>query len=124
MATGRSEIIRNGDIVSLQLNDPSPDPSSKKVQQFAVIISADVLNDHLHTVLVCPLVEAPQMKESRIGATLIPKEVVGMERDVVVFSLQIKTIGKNQIVKRISSVPPNYLGQIKESLLAVLDIHL
>ena len=100
------------------------DPRRPKGQQFAVIISADVLNDHLQTVLVCPLVEAPQMKESRMGATLIPKEVIGMERDVVVFSLQIKTIGKNQIVKRISSVPPNYLGQIKESLLAVLDIHI
>ncbi len=118
MATGRSEIIRNGDIVSVQIKESSLDPA------FAVIISADVLNDHLPTVLVCPLVEAPQMKESRIGATLIPKEVIGMERDVVVFTLQIKTIGKNQIVKRISSVPPNYLGQIKESLLAVLDIHI
>ena len=124
MATGRSEVIRNGDIVSVQLKDPSPDPRRPKGQQFAVIISADVLNDHLQTVLVCPLVEAPQMKKSRVGATLIPKEVIGMERDIVVFSLQIKTIAKNQIVKRISSVPPNYLGQIKESLLAVLDIHI
>ena len=120
MATGQNEIIRNGDIVSVQLNYSD---SANGEDGFAIVISADVLNDHLQTVIVCPLIDAGQVKQSRIGATIIPKEVIGLEQDNIVFSLQIKTIAKSQIVKRISSIPNIYMSQIKESLQAVLDIH-
>ena len=110
-----------GDIVLVQL---SQDEQAKLngSSRYAVVISADIINENLQTVIVCPLIEAKQVVKSRIGATFVPKSVIGMDINSLVFSLQIKTISKERIVKRVSSLPTDYMVQIKESLQAVLDI--
>ncbi len=112
---------KSGDVVRVKLHKDS-DSGTNGAHRYAVIISADIVNDNLQTVIVCPLIEAQRVTESRIGATFVPGDVIGMENDSLVFTLQIKTISKDRIVKRVSSLPATYLSEIKESLQAVLDI--
>ena len=109
-----------GDIVSVKLKDNEVE--EKKSIGYAVIISAEVINKNLQTVIVCPLIEVKSASESRIGATFVPKSETGLDLNCVVLSLQIKTISKKRIQKRISVLPINYIRQIKESLQTVLDI--
>jgi len=109
-----------GDIVSVKLKDNGEHP--QKAIGYAVIISAEVINKNLQTLIVCPLIEAKKVFESRIGATFVPKGETDLDLNCVILSLQIKTISKKRIQKRISVLPANYIHQIKESLQTVLDI--
>ena len=109
-----------GDIVSIKLTDSEKHP--QEPLGYAVIISADVINKNLQTVIVCPLIEAKKVSESRIGATFIPKGETELDLNSIVLSLQIKTISKKKIQKRISVLPSNYIYQVKESIQTVLDI--
>ena len=115
--------FRTGDVILVGLEGGDSASKRTKLPRLALVISSDVVNQNLQTVIVCPVAEARKVAESRMGATLIPKGVIGLDHDVVVFSLQIRTIPKSQIVKRISSLPPPYLSQIRESLQAVLAIN-
>ncbi len=110
--------FKHGDIVSVNLDGVK----QKSPARYAVVISTDVINENLQTVIVCPLIEAKQVAKSRIGATLIPKEVIGMEENCLAFSLQLKSVAKERIQKRISSLPEDYMQQIKESIQAVLEL--
>lgn len=112
--------FNSGDVVALEHKDNGA--NSSKPIRYAVIISGDIINKNLETVIVCPLIESETVSESRIGATFIPREVTGLEVNRVVFSPQIKTVSKNQIQRTVSALPPVYIHQIKESLKVVLDI--
>jgi len=109
-----------GDIVSVKLKDTGQHP--QELTGYAVIISAEVINKNLQTVIVCPLIEAKKVSQSRIGATFIPKGETELDLNCVVLSLQIKTISKNKIQRRISVLPANYFHEVKESIQTVLDI--
>jgi mRNA-degrading endonuclease toxin of MazEF toxin-antitoxin module len=110
--------FKHGDIVLVDFENSKQNSHTGH----AVVISTDVVNENLQTVIVCPLIEAKQVTKSRIGATLIPKEVIGMEENCLAFSLQLKTVAKDRIIKRISSLPADYMQQIKESIHAVLEL--
>ena len=110
--------FKHGDIVLVNLDGLKQKPLARH----AVVISTDIINENLQTVIVCPLIEAKQVAKSRVGATLIPKEVIGMDENCLAFSLQIKTVAKERILKRISSLPLDYMQQIKESIQAVLEL--
>ena len=113
--------FKHGDIVLVKLNKTQRSEGDIS-DGHAVVISADTINENLQTVIVCPLIPAQSVLESRIGATLIPMEEISMDSNCLVISLQIKTISKDCIIKRVSSLPANYLTQIKDSLQAVLSM--
>jgi mRNA-degrading endonuclease toxin of MazEF toxin-antitoxin module len=106
-----------GDIVSVRLDETGGGEA-----RYALVISADILNDNLSTVIVCPLIEAKGVAQSRAGATFIPVNEIGLDFDSLVLSLQIKTINKERIIRRISSLPAHYEDEIRESLQAVLSL--
>lgn len=106
-----------GDIVAVRV-----DETGVGDVRYALIISSDILNDHLPTAIVCPLIDAKDVSESRAGATFIPENEIGLEFNTLVLSLQIKTINQGRIVRRVSSLPAHYEAEIKESLQAVLNL--
>ena len=116
-----SAICKYGDIIAVNIAGESKGQQQHFVRH-AVVVSADIINENLPTVIVCPLIEAEQVKRSRIGATYIPKEETGLDFDCVVFSLQVKTIYKDQIVQRVGTLSFQYQLQLKESLQAVLEL--
>jgi mRNA-degrading endonuclease toxin of MazEF toxin-antitoxin module len=116
-----SVVCKYGDIIAVNLSGGLFADHSRFVR-YAVVVSADIINENLPTVIVCPLVEADEVRESRIGATYIPKQDTGLELDCLVLSLQVKTVSREHIVKRIGTLPANYQAQLKESLQAVLEL--
>ncbi|MFQ5637877.1 MAG: type II toxin-antitoxin system PemK/MazF family toxin [bacterium] len=112
--------FKYGDIIQVELNNVSGSENGAS-KCYAVIISTDAINDNLNTVIACPLIEAAGVTKSRMGATLIPGDAAALDGDYLAFSLQIKTIFKKRILRRINSLPQEYMQQIKESLQAVLN---
>ena len=110
---------KQGDIVTIRLGGPGNEPEAVRK---AVIVSADVINENLQTVIVCPLIAAKEIKTSRIGATFLPKEETGLDLNSLILSLQIRTVAKETIVQKIGSLPHEYHAQVKESLQAVLEL--
>ena len=96
--------FKYGDIVLVQLNKDVEVKQEATVRP-ALVISADTINDNLQTVIICPLIEAKNVSQSRIGATFVPKEIGGLHENSLILSFQIKTISKERVLKRLSSLP-------------------
>ena len=105
-----------GDLV---LIDTNPDAAKK---QIAIVVSANVVNEYLHSVIICPLIHMPHFQQSRIGATFLPKEISCLEQDAMINYIAMTSISKEQIIKRIGTLPAVLLPKIKESLSAIFDI--
>ncbi|MFQ5708949.1 MAG: type II toxin-antitoxin system PemK/MazF family toxin [bacterium] len=112
---------KHGDIVLVHLG-PRSSSAANGMTQPALIISSETVNANLQTIIVCPIIDAKNVAQSRMGATLIPKEMLGCETNRLVLSFHIMTVSKDRVLKRLGSLPPNYLHQIKESLQAVLSL--
>ncbi|PJF38626.1 MAG: hypothetical protein CUN54_10445, partial [Phototrophicales bacterium] len=107
-----------GDLIELQM--PGENGDVHKCCP-AVVVSGPAYNDNLETIIVCPCIHNPRIAESRIGVTHIPGEVLGLQKDYLVLSLQIKTVLQTRIVKRIGRLPASLLDEVRRSLCAVLD---
>ncbi len=113
--------IKHGDVIKIRANGTTKN-KAQPAYHLGVVVSADVINDNLNTVIVCPLIRAEEVNASRLGVTFVPGRVVGAEADHLVFSLQIKTVPKHRIAQRLSTLPPAYMKQVRDSLQAVLNL--
>lgn len=113
--------LHYGDVVLVNQQPPG-EPENHKALLPAVIISADILNATLESVMVCPLVEAKYISHSKIGATFVPKDVIGLEDDSLVLSLQILTVFQGQISKRLGSLPDMLMKAVQTSLKSALNL--
>lgn len=110
-----------GDVVLVNQHQPDDLENGDKMLP-AVIISANILNATLDSVMVCPLVEAKYISQSKIGATFVPKDVIGLEEDSLVLSLQILTVFQGQIFKRLGSLPDVLMKSVQTSLKSALNL--
>ena len=116
-----SAVCKYGDIIAVSVAGGTYDEQADFIR-YAVVVSADIINENLPTAIVCPLIKAGRVKQSRIGATYLPKEETNLDHDYLVLSLQVKTIYKDHIIRRVGTLPVQYLLQLKESLQAVLEL--
>lgn len=91
-------------------------------KQIATVVSANVVNEYLHSVIICPLIRTPHFQHSRIGATFVPKEISGLDEHTTINYFEITSILKDQIAKRIGALPNIFLPEIRDSLKAIFDI--
>jgi mRNA-degrading endonuclease toxin of MazEF toxin-antitoxin module len=91
-------------------------------KRIAVVVSANVVNEYLHAVIVCPLIQTPHFQQSRIGATFVPKEISGLEGHTTINYFEIASVPKERIARRIGALPNIFLPEIRESLKAIFDI--
>lgn len=112
---------KHGDIVLVDLEKEAGSQSSDLLAP-ALVVSSDTVNEHLPTVIVCPILEAKNVWESRVGATLLPKEVSEFNENALIVSLHLKSISKRRIGRRVGVLPPEYMKQVRESLQAVLNL--
>lgn len=111
---------KHGDIVLVHFENQA-DPDSLATHP-ALVVSSDTVNDNLQTVIVCPIIDAQNVSESRVGATFIPKEIADFGENQLALSFHIKTISRERISKRLAALPSEYMQQIRESLQAVLNL--
>lgn len=97
-------------------------PESVSEKQIATVVSANVVNEYLHSVIICPLIRTPHFQQSRIGATFVPREISGLEEHTTINYFEIASVPKEHIVKRLGALPNVFLPEIRESLKAIFDI--
>lgn len=107
-----------GDIVLVQTNQSS----EGAIEMPAVVVSADIINENMPGIIICPLLPTKHTFPSRIGATFIPKSLTGFEEDCLLHYFQIRAVPKEFVRKRIGALPHSFMKQVKESLKAVFDI--
>ena len=110
-------IYSRGDVILLNLSG-----DNKQVNCPALVISSDTLNSNLETIITCPIIEANGVQESRIGATFVPSDVIGLGKNCIILAFQIRSISKTRIVRRVGSLPESYLEEVQEGIKAALDI--
>lgn len=114
-------LFSRGDVILVNLSNDTSNPKSEMISP-AVVVSSDTLNANLDTLIVCPVIDANGISESRIGATLVPEDVIGLGKNCLVLSFQIRSIIKNRIIRRVGSLPDAYLKQVQEGVSAALEL--
>lgn len=116
------KVYNRGDVILVNLDDRFSHNGESELIRPAVIVSSDTLNANLNTIIVCPIIEANGISESRIGATYVHQDVIGLGKNCLVLSFQIRSLEKSRIVRRVGSLPDVYLKQIQEGLIAAFEI--
>ncbi len=114
-------LFSRGDVVLVDLGINAPD-TGKQLISPALVVSSDTLNSNLNTLIVCPIIDANGITESRIGATFVSQDVIGLGKNCHILSFQIRSINKNRIIRRVGSLPEPYLQRVREGLGAALEI--
>jgi mRNA-degrading endonuclease toxin of MazEF toxin-antitoxin module len=114
--------FKQGDVVLVRQTS-DPDSSQDGGGHLALIVSSDIANNNMETLIVCHLVELNVIAESRVGAPVIPGELLGQSQDSLVLCLQILTIFKDRITERLTSMPVSIMADVQESLAFILDLN-
>lgn len=83
-----------------------------------VIISGDAMNVNLEISIICPL--SSKVKHFAGCLVLTPDSVNGLEIKSEVISFQVRTISHARLVRKMGSITPEQLEQIKKGLEEVL----
>jgi len=84
----------------------------------AVIISGNLANDNLKTVIVCPMTS--KLKNYHGNLILNPNEKNGLNKKSEVMSIHVRAIAKQRIRKKIGKVSLTEMNIIVESLNKIL----
>jgi len=111
--------VKRGDIWLVDLN-PTKGSEQKGIRP-CLIISNDLTNEYAPTVCVLPLTSNLSGKKFPINVVL-KKEDTGLKVDSLLLSGQIRTIAKERLLRRISSIKFESLEAIEKALLLYLNI--
>lgn len=111
-----------GDIVLVNLDQAGVEKMNATLAKPALVVSSDILNKNLDSVLVCPILEANGVSESKTGATFVPQVISGLNKDCIVFAFQIRSVTRTRIIRRLGSLPESFMDEVKEGLLAALAL--
>jgi len=79
-----------------------------------IIISGNAMNDNLGSSIVCPLTSK---LKNYAGCLVLSKDNQnGLEQDSEVITFQIRTISHSRLIRKIGSITPKQLEQIKTGL--------
>ncbi len=84
----------------------------------AVIISGNLANQHLNTVIVCPITS--KLKNYRGNLILEPTEKNGLSKKSEVMPIQIRSVSKERLKSKLGSLTDAEMGLIEESLQKII----
>jgi len=79
-----------------------------------VIISGNVLNKYLRTVIICPL--TTKVKRYKGNIVLAPNDENGLSKISEIQIFHIRSISKERLVKRIGKISTGQLNTLKQGL--------
>ncbi|NJY63396.1 type II toxin-antitoxin system PemK/MazF family toxin [Salinimicrobium sp. CDJ15-81-2] len=83
-----------------------------------VIISGNLLNEHLQVVIICPL--TTKIKKYKGNLLLNPELENGLEKESEVLTFHVRSISKRRLDKRIGKIKYEQVKVIKETLNDIL----
>lgn len=109
--------MKQGEIWYASLNPAKG--SEQQGHRPVVIISGNVLNTYLEIVIVCPLTS--KIKNYKGNIILSPDKKNGLQERSEVLAFHIRSISKARMVKKLGSISPKELEQIKRGLNDILN---
>ncbi|MCV9389212.1 type II toxin-antitoxin system PemK/MazF family toxin [Reichenbachiella ulvae] len=104
--------MHQGEIWELYL-DPTKG-SKQSGRRPAVIISGNLLNQHLQVVIVCPL--TTQVKNYKGNVVLEPNEQNGLTTQSEILTFHIRSVSKTRLKKKIGKIENDQINQVKRCL--------
>ena len=88
--------------------------SEQKGFRPVAIISGDMLNKHLKIVIACPL--TTKIKNYKGNVILSPTKENGLSKKSEILTFHVRSISKDQLVKKIGNITNEELTQLKQGL--------
>lgn len=112
-------VIRQGDVFWLDLGEPSG--AAPGYRHPHLVIQNDVFNaSRIATTVVCALTS--NLKRARDpGNVVLERDETGLPKPSVVNVSQIITVDKEDLIERISSLPPVRLREVLDGLYLLLE---
>ena len=104
--------MKQGEIWELYLDPVSG--SEQGGRRPCVIISGDLLNEHLRVVIVCPLTSS--IKNYKGNIILLPNAENGLEKKSEVLTFHIRSVSKKRFNRRIGRILKEQIESVKETL--------
>jgi len=105
--------FRQGDIYLVDLNPVKGHEQSG--YRPVLVMQNNFLNKNLNTVIVAPLTTNLQAK-GKLTTFFLSENETKLKKDSVVLLFQIRTIDKNRLKKKISSLKQNLFYEVKKQL--------
>jgi mRNA interferase MazF len=80
----------------------------------AVVISGNLANKHLNTVIICPLIS--KLKNYHGNLIVNPNSKNGLKRKSEVMSVHVRSISKERLKKKLGHFNDNEMGVVIENL--------
>lgn len=104
--------MRQGEIWDIYLDPVSG--SEQGGRRPCIIISGDLLNQHLQVVIVCPL--TTKIKEYKGNLILVPNPENGLEKESEVLTFHVRSVSKKRLDKKIGKIDNEQVNFIKRTL--------
>lgn len=104
--------MKQGEIWYTNLNPVKG--SEQKGHRPVVIISGNLLNTYLQVVIACPL--TTKIKGYKGNLILDPDEMNGLSERSEIMIIQIRSIAKESLIKKIGTITNEELTRIKQGL--------
>jgi len=108
--------MRQGEIWYADLNPVTG--SEKSGFRPLVIISGNLLNEHLKVVITCPL--TTRVKNYKGNVVLEPNETNNISKKSEILIFHIRSVSKERLVRKIGEITRDELASIKRSLADIL----
>lgn len=83
-----------------------------------VILSGNLLNEHLSVVIVVPLTS--QIKKYKGNPILIPSKLNGLKKESEMLIFHIRSVSKDRLLEKMGSIEPSQLEQALKTLTDIL----
>ena len=113
--------IKRGDVLIVNL-EPTIGSEQRGKSRPCLVVSPGELNDVFRGIIVCPITDARQLKQSELGLTFLPAGEGGLNKDSLVIAFQLRMIDKRRVIRMLGTIGAPFLSEVNESLRAVLDL--
>lgn len=83
-----------------------------------VILSGNLLNEHLSVVIVVPLTS--QIKKYKGNPILIPSKLNGLKKESEMLIFHIRSVSNDRLLEKMGSIEPSQLEQALKTLTDIL----
>ena len=109
-----------GEIVLVDL-EPTIGGEQRGKTRPCLIVSSNLANQALPVVVICPLTSKVK-RNFFVGPVVVPSGTGGLDTESVVLVMQIRTIDKSRISKKIGFLTEGTMDQVSDSLRMALDL--
>ena len=108
--------MKQGEIWDIYLDPVSG--SEQGGRRPCVIISGNLLNQHLQVVIICPL--TTKVKRYKGNLLLTPDTENGLEDELEVLTFHVRSVSKKRLDRRIGKITDEQVEDIKQTLNDIL----